>query len=210
MKIGIIGSGKIGSVVGTLWAKAGHQVLFSSRHPEQLDELVKRAGSNTSRGSIEEALVFGEVIFLSIPYVAVQEFGRDYGKRLGGKIVIETGNPYPDRDGAIGQEVRDSPLGTGIYSQRWLPNTRLVRAFNSVWDQTLVSEAHRDGDQVGIPLAGNDGEALRIVSDLVRQAGFDPVIVGPLERAKDFDFGSKVYNTGMTGAEIRKELGIRS
>lgn len=208
MNIGIIGSGKIGGVVGTLWAKAGHRVLFSSRHPEQLDSLVEQAGANASRGTIEEALDFGDVIFLSIPYIAVEPFGKEYGARLKGKIVIETGNPYPERDGAIGEEVRASPLGTGVYSARWLPGTRLVRAFNSVWDKTLAREAHRPPPQVGIPLASNDTEAMQVTAQLVRDAGFDPVIAGGLERARDFDFGSPVYNTNLSGPELRAALKV--
>ena len=121
MKIGIVGSGKIGGLVGTLWAKAGHKVKFSSRHPEQLNGLVASAGENASAGEIAEAIQFGEIIFLSIPYVALEQFGKDHGRALAGKIVIETGNPYPERDGAIGREVRESPLGTGHYSALWLP-----------------------------------------------------------------------------------------
>jgi predicted dinucleotide-binding enzyme len=208
MKIGIVGSGKIGSVVGMLWAKAGHKILFSSRHPEELRGLVSKAGPNASAGSIDAALEFGEVIFLSIPYVAVEQFGKDHGPAMAGKIVIETGNPYPERDGAIGVEVRESPLGTGLYSARWLPRVRLVRAFNSVWDGTLSTEAHRSPPQVGIPLASDDAQALETVSNLIRDAGFDPVLVGGLRRAKEFDFGSAVYNTNMTGSQIRAQLGL--
>lgn len=208
MKIGIVGSGKIGGLVGSLWAKAGHQVLFSSRHPEELQELVSKAGSTGCLGSIEEALTFGEVILLSIPYVALEQFGKDHGQAIAGRIVIETGNPYPDRDGAIGVEVRESSLGTGLYSARWLPGVRLVRAFNSVWDGTLRKEAYRSPPQVGIPLASDDSDAIEIVRNLVRDAGFDPVVVGGLKRAKAFDVGSAVYNTNMSGPELRAQLGL--
>ena len=206
MNIGIVGSGKIGGLVGTLWAKAGHKVCFSSRHPETLDELVAGAGPNASRGTVEDAIAFGEVVFLSIPYAAVEAFGRDHRERLAGKVVIETGNPYPERDGAVGTEVRASGLGTGVYSARWLPGTRLVRGFNSVWDQTLVKEAHRPEPRVGIPLAGDDEDAVRLVAGLVRDAGFDPVIVGGLERAKEFDFGTPVYASNMSGPDVRAAL----
>lgn len=208
MNIGIVGSGLIGGVVGTLWAKAGHNVLFSSRHPETLDGLVAKAGPNARRGTIEEALAFGDVVFLSIPYHAVEAFGREHRNRLAGKVVIETGNPYPERDGAIGTEVRASGLGTGVYSAKWLPGTRLVRAFNSVWDKTLAKEAHRPDPKVGIPLAADDAEALRLTAGLVRDAGFDPVAVGPLARAKEFDFGTPVYNSNMSGPEVRAALGL--
>jgi predicted dinucleotide-binding enzyme len=209
MKIAVIGSGRIGSVVGKLWAKAGHTVVFSSRHPEQLDELVKEAGANASRTTIEAALAAApEVIFLSIPYAAVEAVGRENGAHLENKIVLETGNPYPDRDGDIAKRVIDSGLGTGVWSARWLPGARVVRAFNSVWDQTLAKQAHRAGDQVGIPLASDDAEALQVAAQLVRDAGFDPVIVGGLERAKEFDVDTKVYNTNLSGRELRAALGV--
>ena len=208
MNIGIVGSGLIGGVVGTLWAKAGHAVLFSSRHPKSLDGLVAGAGANARRGTVEEALAFGEVVFLSIPYHAVEAFGRDHRERLAGRAVIETGNPYPERDGAVGTEVRASGLGTGVYSGRWLPGTRLVRGFNSVWDKTLAREAHRPDPKVGIPLAGDDAEALQIAARLVRDAGFDPVVVGPLALARTFDFGTPVYASNMSGPDVRAALGL--
>lgn len=208
MNIGIVGSGKIGSVVGKLWAKAGHKVMFSSRHPESLDKLVADAGPTASRGTVEQALAFGEVILLSIPYASVETFGKEYQALYKGKIVIETGNPYPGRDGAIAKEVRSSKLGTGVWSQRWLPGARLVRGFNSVWDQTLAAEAHRAEPRVGIPLASDDEEALNVAAQLVRDAGFDPVIVGPLSRSRDFDVDTEVYNTGMSGPEVRERLKV--
>lgn len=139
------------------------------------------AGENASAGEIAEAIEFGEIIFLSIPYFALEQFGKDHGRALAGKIVIETGNPYPERDGAIGTEVRESPFGTGHYSALWLPGVRLVRGFNSVWDGTLVKEAHRSPPQVGIPLASDDAAAMEIVAKLVGEAGFDPVTIGGLK-----------------------------
>ena len=206
MKIAIIGSGHIGGLVGKLLAQAGHQVRFSSRHPENLDALVAASGPNASRGSIEQALAFGEVILISLPYGSLPAFGEKYGPELDGKIVMETGNPYPERDGDVARKVLDSGLGTGHWSARWLQGTRLVRAFNSVWDQTLAREAHRTAPQVGVPLASDDPQAMEIVGGLVRDAGFDPVVVGPLSRAREFDVGTPVYNSNKSGPEVRKAL----
>jgi 8-hydroxy-5-deazaflavin:NADPH oxidoreductase len=201
-----VGSGNIGGVVGKLWAHAGHKVRFSSRHPETLEELVAEAGPNASRGTIEQALAFGDVV--SIPYASVQRFGQDYGEKLLGKILIETGNPYPQRDGAVAEEVRSSHLGTGMWSARWLPGARLVRGFNTVWGKTLAKEAHRPEPRVGIPLVSDDEEALTVAPDLVRDAGFDPVIVGPLSRARDFDVGTTVYASNMSGPQVRQALKV--
>jgi hypothetical protein len=206
MEIAIIGSGRIGGVLGKLWAEAGHQVRFSSRHPDSLDRLVAESGTNASRSSIEEALSFGEVFLISIPYGSLPAFGDRYGSQLSGKIVMETGNPYPERDGEVAKQVLDSGLGTGHWSALWLPGARLVRAFNSVWDRTLAREAHRTPPRVGVPLAADDSGAAEIAAGLVRDAGFDPVLVGPLSRAREFDVGTPVYNTNMSGPEVRRAL----
>jgi len=206
MKIAIIGSGRIGGVLGKLWAEAGHQVRFSSRHPDSLDRLVAESGTNASRSSIEEALSFGEVFLISIPYGSLPAFGDRYGSQLSGKIVMETGNPYPERDGEGAKRVLDSGLGTGHWSALWLPGARLVRAFNSVWDQTLAREAHRTPPRVGVPLAADDTGAAEIAAGLVRDAGFDPVLVGPLSRAREFNVGTLVYSTNMSGPEVRRAL----
>src|SRR5438874_11561348 len=89
MRIGIIGSGNIGSAVGTLWVKAGHQVLFSSRHPENLKQLVDGLGPLARAGTVEEALSFGDVVFIGVPYGAYPQIAKDYGKQFAGKIVLD-------------------------------------------------------------------------------------------------------------------------
>ncbi|RYX80756.1 NADP oxidoreductase [bacterium] len=208
MKIGIIGAGRIGGLIGTLWAKAGHEVLFSSRHPESLTGLVQAAGETASLGTPDQAIAFGEVILLSTPFGYLPEFGRTKREALGQKIVLETGNPNIARDGAMAEAVIQSGQGTGIYLRQWLSGVRVVRAFNTVWDPILAKEAHRAEPRVGIPLASDDEEALRIASQLVIDAGFDPVIVGALDQARRFDMGTPVYDTGMSGPEVRQALNL--
>lgn len=208
MKIGIVGSGRIGGLVGALWSQAGHEVLFSSRNPQKLSGLVEQAGSGARAGTPEEAIAFGDVILLSIPFVALPEFGRTMTETFGTKIVLDTSNPYPDRDGPMAEEARRSGRGTGAYVREWFPGVRIVRAFNSVWDRTLAKEAHRSGPRVAIPLAADDVAALQVAAALVTDAGFDPVIVGALDRSREFDFGTPVYDTGMSGAEVREALGL--
>lgn len=206
MKIGVIGSGNIGGTVGTLLAQAGHEILFSSRHPEALAELVKHAGARASRGTPEEAARFGEAVLISIPFKALPELGQTLSPLLRHKVVLETGNPFPESDGGIAEQVLDSGRGTGPFVANWFLGARIVKAFNSVWYKTLRSEAHRKPPQVGIPIASDDPEALDVAVSLVRDAGFDPVIVGNLDRTREFDVGSPVYNTGMSGKDLRKAL----
>jgi predicted dinucleotide-binding enzyme len=208
MKIGIVGAGRIGGLIGTLWARAGHEVLFSSRHPESLGDLVEAAGNTARSGTPDEAISFGDAILLSIPFGELPEFGRTKREALLRNIVLETGNPNLKRDGAIASSVLQSGRGTGAFLREWFPGVRLVRAFNTVREPVLAKEAHRAEPRVGIPLASDDEDALRIASGLVIDAGFDPVVVGILERARDFDMGTAVYDTGMSGPQVRKVLNL--
>jgi hypothetical protein len=208
MKIGIVGSGRIGGLIGTLWSRAGHEVLFSSRHPESLGDLVKAAGNSARSGTPDEAIGFVDAILLSIPFGELPEFGRSKREALLHKIVMETGNPNIKRDGTIADTVLNSGRGTGAFLREWFPGVRIVRAFNTVWDPTLAKQAHRVGPRVGIPLASDDEDALRISAVLVVDAGFDPVVVGALDRAREFDMGTAVYDTGMSSSEVRKALNL--
>lgn len=206
LKIGIIGAGRIGGTLASLWAKAGHEVLVSSRHPEQLKELAQSLGPKGRAGTPREAAIFGDVVLVSVPYGALPQVGRDLAKELAGKIVLDTGNPYPERDGDMAHEARRK--GTGVASAELLPGVRLVRAFNAINFRSLRSEAHRAGERVAIPLAGDDAEALRVATRLVKDAGFEPVVVGPLARARLFDVGTPVYTQLLTAGELRARLGL--
>jgi predicted dinucleotide-binding enzyme len=208
LKIGIIGAGHIGGTLASLWVKADHEVLISSRHPEQLQGLVRSLGPRARAGTPREAALFGNVVLISVPYAALPQIGRDLRTELSGKIVLDTGNPYPQRDGDMAVEARRK--GTGVSSAEFLPGVRLVRAFNAINSGDLASEAHRSGERIAIPLAGDDSQALEVAQRLVRDAGFDPVVVGQLSRAHEFDVGTAVYTRLMTAAQLRQALGLKS
>jgi predicted dinucleotide-binding enzyme len=207
LKIGIIGAGQIGGTLATLWVKSGHEVLLSSRHPDELRALAESLGPKAHVGTPREAALFGEVVLVSVPYGALPQIGRDLSAELAGKIVLDTGNPYPQRDGPMAVEARAK--GTGVASAQYLPGVRLVRAFNAINSGDLKSEAHRSGEPVAIPLAGDDREALEVAQRLVRDAGFAPVVVGPLSRAREFDVGTAVYTRLLTAPQLREALGLR-
>ncbi len=208
MKIGVIGSGRVGGTVGELWVKAGHNVMFSSLDLELDKALAARLGAGARAGTSKEAAAFGEVLFIAVPYAALPQVGRDLGDALKGKIVLDACNPIAARDGEMAIEARAK--GTGIASPQFLPGARLVRAFNCVGYTSMKSEAHRAGERLGIPLAADDPEALRVAVRLVGDAGFEPVVVGGLARAKDFDAGTPIFGRAMTAAEVRRTLGISS
>ena len=204
MKIGIIGSGNIGSTVGTLWVKAGHPVLFSSRHPEQLKPLVDGLGQLARAGTVPEALTFGDAILIAVPYGAYPQIGKDYAREFAGKVVLDAGNAVPGRDGELVNEARDN--GIGITSAKYLAGARIVRAFNTLNYRTVASNSNRAGAPMAIPLAGDDKKALAIASTLVRNAGFEPVIIGSLEQAKLFARGGPLYGQEITAQEMQRRL----
>ena len=204
MKIGIIGAGNIGGTVGALWVKAGHPVLFSSRHPEELKTLIDGLGPLARAGTVREALMFGEAILIAVPYGAYPQIGKDYARELAGKVVLDAGNAVPGRDGDIVKEAGDH--GIGITSAKYLSGARIVRAFNTLNYRTLERNANRSGPRMAIPIAGDDKEALAIAQRLVRDAGFDPVVIGSLEQSKYFARGGPLYGQEITGQEMQKRL----
>jgi len=203
MRIGIVGAGMIGATVAKLWVEAGHDVRLASRHPKTLEPLVKKLGERASAGTPAEAARFGEVVMLTVPLAAVPDLARDMAPDLAGKVVLDTGNAYEERDGNAARKATRHPRGSAGWAAAMFPGARWVKALNTVYFKTLESEAHRDGDRVGIPLAGDDREAVETAARLVRDAGFDPVIVGALERGKEFEPGTRPYNTGMSGRQLR-------
>ena len=209
MRIGMIGAGMIGSTVGRLWVEAGHEVRFASRRPEQLAPLVEPLGPRASAGTAAEATQFGEVVMITVPLKAMPQLARELAPLLAGKIVLDTGNAYVQRDGQAANEATRHPRGSAGWAAEMFPQSKWVKAFNTVYFKTLETEAHRDGDRVGIPLAGDDAEALAIAAQLVRDAGLDPVIAGALDRGKEFEPDTRVYNTGMSGPQVREALGVK-
>jgi hypothetical protein len=204
MKIGIIGSGRQGGAIGLQWARAGHEILFSSRNPGELEDLVAKAGPKAKAGLPQDAAAFGDVVLIAVPYGALPQIGKDYAALMKGKVVIDVGNPRADRDGPMATEALKK--GTGVASAEYLPGVRLVRALNALSFVQVEREAHRAGEKLGIPVAGDDPAAVATVVRLVEDAGFEPVVVGGLARAREFDAGTPVYVKGMTAAQLKVAL----
>lgn len=206
MRIGVVGSGHIGGTIGGLWVKDGHPVLFSSRHPEELKDLVAGLGQLAQAGTVMQAIEFADVVFIAVPYGALPQVGRDYAAALKGKIVLDACNAVPARDGAIADEVERD--GIGMTSQKYLPGTRLVRAFNTMNYKIFANEANRADPKLAIPIAGDDARAVQVAAGLVRDAGFDPVVVGKLVDARRFQRGGPGYGQQVTAAELRQKLSL--
>jgi predicted dinucleotide-binding enzyme len=203
MRIGIVGAGMIGSTVAKLWVDAGHDVRLASRHPNELEPLVARLGKRATAGTPVDAATFGDVVMLTVPLRALPDLARELGQSLVGKVVLDTSNAYEKRDGQAAGDAARHPQGSAGWAAAMFPGSRWVKAFNTVYFKTLESEAHRTGDQVGIPLASDDAEALETAAQLVKDAGFDPVVVGALSRGKEFEPGTPTYAAGMSGTALR-------
>jgi predicted dinucleotide-binding enzyme len=180
LKIGIVGSGHVGSALGGVWAKAGNEVMFSSRNLDNDKKLAAEVGANARAGTPQQAAAFGQVLLFAVPYSAFPELIKSLGNSFKGKVVINASNPFPQRDGEIANQAREK--GAGLFDAQLLPGAYVVRAFNAVSAARMAS-AHEDPGKIGMPIAG-DRKAIEVASRLIRDAGFEPVVVGDLEMAK--------------------------
>ena len=206
LRIGIIGAGNIGSTIGGLWIKSGHSVLFSSRHPDELKDMVTKLGSLAQAGTVEQAIAFGEVLFIAVPYGAIPQIGKDYSTAMKGKVMLDACNAVSARDGAVADEVEQN--GIGVTTQKYFPDARVVRAFNTMSYMIFAREANRADPKLAIPIAGDDSQAVQVAASLVRDAGFDPVVVGKLADARRFQRGQPGYGQSVSAAELKQKLSL--
>ena len=207
MRIGIVGSGKIGGTLTELFARRGHEVtVANSRGPESLGELVERAGGNAHAGTVADAASFGEVVVVALPVAAYDTLPAG---RFDGKVVIDTGNYYPSRDGEIDALEADETTSTELLGES-LPGARLVKAFNTMNYVPLGSEG-RPGqpraERLAIFLAGDDREAKELVAGLIDELGFAAVDTGSLaEGGRRQQPGAPVYNNPLRADEAEAAL----
>jgi predicted dinucleotide-binding enzyme len=201
LKIGVIGSGRIGSTLGGIWVKAGHEVIFSSLDLEHDKALAARLGGKARAGTSKEAAAFGEVVLMAVPYGALPQLGRDLAEGIKGKVVIDACNPFSQRDGEIATWAREK--GAGLASAELLPGARIVRAFNAIGFSRMADAAQQKGERIGMPIASDDAAAVAIASRLVREVGYEPVLVGPLAMGKYLMPGTPLAGEN-TPAKIRE------
>ena len=207
MNIGIIGSGKIGGTAAHLFVRGGHDVVISnSRGPASLASVVEDLGSKARAATIDEASSFGDVVLVAVPFGKYQTLP---GKPLEGKVVVDAMNYYEQRDGRI--EFGD--LTSTELVARHLPRARLIKAFNTMYYETLASQGRLDvpvEDRLALFVAGDDAKAKGVVSHLIEEIGFAPIDTGSLhDGGRRQQPGSSIYNHPMTAREARTVLGGR-
>jgi len=164
MRIGVVGSGNVGGTLGSVWVKAGHEVMFSSLHIENDRALAAKLGPNAQAGTPREAAAFGQVLLISVPYRALPDVGKELAELLKRKIVIDTCNPFVSRDGEIATWAREK--GAGLASAELLPGARIVRTFNAI-SAARMGEAHQEPGRIGMPIASDDADAIAVTSPLI-------------------------------------------
>ena len=208
MRIGIIGAGNIGGNAAKLFAKAGHEIaIANSRAPEMLEELVAEIGANATAATIDEAAKFGEIIFVSIPFGRYEELPPEIGA---GKIVVDSNNYYPERDGQIAALDNNQTTSSELLAEH-LKDAKIVKAFNTIWFEHLKTQGKTDApveDRRVIFIAGDDSKAKKIVSDLIEEIGFAAYDTGSLrEGGKNQEPNTAIYNRDLTAAEASAILG---
>jgi len=207
LKIGMVGSGREGSALGKLLIKAGHPVMFSSRHPEDLKGLVAGLAPLAQAGTVEQAIAFGDVVAIVVPYTAIEQIGKAHAEALAKKVlVIDVSNPIARRDGEDFVKSVGEQGGAGLMTAKLLPGARIVRAFNAIGSGRLGELAHRPGEPLGVPIAGDDPKAIAVAQSLIREIGFEPVLVGGLAKGKYLVPGTPLAGEH-TPAEIRQIAG---
>lgn len=203
MKIGIIGAGFVGRAIGTLAVQSGHQVMLSnSRGPQTLFSL--KYGVGCEVGTVEEAATFGDIVVIAIPLAAYRSVPV---AALAGKMVIDTDNYYPERDGRI-PELDAGATTTSELLARHLPQSRIVKAFNAIPMNDLEKDGRPGGspDRRALPLAGDDAEGKAIVVRLYDEFGFEALDVGLLSEGWRFERGRPAYCVPMNTAQLERAL----
>ena len=203
--IGLIGAGHIGSQVARLAVAYGYNVVISnSRGPETLSELVAALGPNACAATAAEAATAGDIVVVTVP---LKNYRSVPVEPLRGKIVIDTNNYYPQRDGNI-PELDNESTTTAELLQAHLPTSKVVKAFNHIYAAELTTHGQPPGtkNRRALAIAGDDREAKATVTRLIDQFGFDVVDAGPLKEGWRIQRDTPGYGPRRTAEELRKDL----
>jgi predicted dinucleotide-binding enzyme len=205
MRIGIIGSGRIGSTVARLAIAQGHDVVLSnSRGPETLSDLVAQLGPKASAATVSGAAASADVVLVAIPVRANRDLPVE---PFAGKIVMHADNYYSQRDGHIAELDSGQTTSSELLAAH-LATARVVKVFNTIEASQLGGHGQPAGshDRRALPLAGDDAEAKKVVTELIDSFGFDVVDAGPLAEGRRFEPNTPAYGPRLTADEVRAAL----
>ena len=203
--LGFIGAGHIGSQVARLAVRSGYDVVISnSRGPETLSDLAAELGPKARAATVHDAAKAGDIVVVTIP---LKNYRSVPVEPLARKIVIDTNNYYPQRDGHIA-ELDSETTTTSELLQAHLPSSKVVKAFNHIYASQLTTDGTPAGtkDRRALVIAGNDREAKATVTRLLDQFGFDTVDAGPLGEGWRIQRDTPGYGPRRTAEELRKDL----
>jgi 8-hydroxy-5-deazaflavin:NADPH oxidoreductase len=208
VRIGIIGAGHIGATLAGHFVRLGHEVAISnSRGPGTLGALVDELGGRAKATAAADAVEFGDVVVVSVPFGRYRDLPI---AGVAGKVVVDTNNYYPQRDGHFDELDQDRTTSSELL-QAQLQGARVVKAFNAMQWERLRDLGRPSGDagRIGIPISGDDEEAKRIVAELIDEMGFDAVDAGSLaEGGRKHQPGSAAYPADLPTGELRARLAV--
>ena len=203
--VGLIGAGQIGSQIARLAVKHGYDVVISnSRGPETLAELVAELGPHARAATPEQAATAGDIVVVTVP---LKNYRQVPVSPLAGKVVIDTNNYYPERDGRIPALDNESTT-TSELLQAHLPSSRIVKAFNHIYASQITTDGRPEGatDRRALAIAGDDAQAKATVTRLLDEFGFDTVDIGPLSESWRIQRDTPGYGPRRTAEQLRRDL----
>ncbi len=180
----MIGAGDMGQALGNLWAAAGYHVIFATRNPDELGDVVKAAGHGAEAASVGEAVERADIITLAVPYKAEPSIAEEHGDVMKGKVLVNVDNAQVHRDGDIAEEAE--AVGEAIFSARLFEGTRFIRVFNLKAAYSFPVPDEVDSADFELPWTTNDESVRPIAEELIRATGGTPVYEGGLENAREY------------------------
>lgn len=205
-QISILGAGKIGMALATLWLRAGHPICLGSRNPAKLRSTVDRLDMNISVKSLKEAAAASDIILIAVPYPAIETLVAEIKNEVGSKLIIDASNPFGFSPEGHVISTLGPHLTEGTRMANLLSQSHVVRAFTHILDELLVSRGTKQAGLFAIAIAGDDVTAKSIVASLVSDTGFVPVDIGTLAESAPLDPGGILFPQIFTPADMRLTL----
>ena len=207
MRLAILGAGWLGGSVGRNWVRAGHEVMFASRHPDGLAQMVARTGPGASAGSLLDAAAFCDAALLSVPYEPAPDIAALVGEALRGKVLINASNQPFDRGHDLAR--RADAIGLGPLTAELFPTAGVAIAFSAV-DATDIAESfdRNPSDKLAVPVSADAEDAMTTAVQLIHDAGCVPLVIGGLDSSKSFMRHTRPFRANTTLDPLRRAFGL--